>query len=125
MANPISTQIKIGTIGELLVQLRLLEYGIQAVAPHKDSGNDLIGVKGQTVKFIQVKTTSQKKLPARPNENSIYDLLFVVSLKGTDIEIKLDQSEIFVLTKEETTTVNWKWKSLEQYRFSKDHCGFE
>ncbi len=40
--NPISEEIKIGTIGEILVQLRLLQYEVQAAPALKDSGNDLI-----------------------------------------------------------------------------------
>ena len=63
MANPISSAIKIGTIGELLVQLRLLEYGIQASPPIKDSGNDLLAVKGRQFRFVQVKTTTKGKFP--------------------------------------------------------------
>ena len=52
MANPISARIKIGTIGELLVQLRLLLYQVQAAHPIKDSGNDLIAVKGEVSRAI-------------------------------------------------------------------------
>ena len=46
MANPIPKNMKTGTIGELLVQLRLLQYNVQAAPPIKDSGNDLIAIKG-------------------------------------------------------------------------------
>jgi hypothetical protein len=58
MANPIPDNMNIGAIGVLLVQLRLLECGVQSAPPCKDTGNDLIGVKGRCVKFIQVKTNS-------------------------------------------------------------------
>jgi hypothetical protein len=44
MANPISSEMRIGTLGELLVQLRLLQFDVQAAPPLKDSGNDLIAV---------------------------------------------------------------------------------
>jgi len=40
MANPLPETVKTGAFGELLVQLRLLQYDVQAVQPLKDSGND-------------------------------------------------------------------------------------
>jgi len=36
--NPIKKEIKIGTIGEILVQLRLLQYSVQSAPALKDSG---------------------------------------------------------------------------------------
>jgi hypothetical protein len=68
MSNPISKKIKIGTIGELLVQLRLLQYGIQAAPPLRDSGNDLVGILGKDIKTIQVKTTSVHALQNWPTK---------------------------------------------------------
>ena len=38
MSNPISAAIRIGTLGELLVQLRLLQFEVQAAPPLRDSG---------------------------------------------------------------------------------------
>ena len=58
MANPISQNLVTGTVGELLVQLRLLQYGVQAAPPLKDSGNDLIALKGYEIRTIQVKTSA-------------------------------------------------------------------
>jgi hypothetical protein len=58
MANPISNEIKTGTVGELLVQMRLLQHDVQAAPPLKDSGNDLIALRGFVVRTIQVKTTT-------------------------------------------------------------------
>ena len=48
--NEISPEVRIGTIGELLVQTRLLQRGVQAAAAIKDSGNDLIALRGPTIK---------------------------------------------------------------------------
>ncbi len=42
--NQVTDKIMTGTIGELLVQIRLLQFGVQAAPPIKDSGNDLIAV---------------------------------------------------------------------------------
>ncbi|KKN06483.1 hypothetical protein LCGC14_1076750 [marine sediment metagenome] len=47
--NPIRAETKIGTIGEILVQLRLLQYDIQA-AP---------ALKGDVFKAVQVKTITK------------------------------------------------------------------
>ena len=71
MANPISYELKVGTIGELLVQLRLLQYGVQAAAPLKDSGNDLIALKGFAIRCIQVKTSTDSVPAWPPNEKKI------------------------------------------------------
>ena len=55
--NPLFPQLVTGVTGELLVQLRLFQYGVQAAPPLTDSGNDLIAIKGHIFKAIQVKTT--------------------------------------------------------------------
>lgn len=101
MGNPLSETVITGTIGELLVQLRLLEYGVQSAPPIKDSGNDLIAIKGEVVKFIQVKTKLNgprysKQLP------EIYHLLFCVELElGEDGgSFLLDESKITVFNKD-------------------------
>jgi len=108
--NQISDKLKVGTIGELLVQLRLIEHGIQAAPPLKDSGNDLIAIKGKTFRAIQVKTTKTngfkwKHLPRR------YHILALVKLAGADTNIFLDQSRIYLLTKEE---INKKYYSISE-----------
>lgn len=53
MANPLPKTTYIGTVGELLVQLRLLEFGVQSAPPIRDSGNDLIAIKGRVVKLFR------------------------------------------------------------------------
>lgn len=96
MGNPISNQIKTGTIGELLVQLRLLQFEVQAAPPIKDSGNDLIAIRGEAFRGIQVKTTTKgqfqlQKLPEH------YHILALVDLRGEDDQLYLDSSEIYLL----------------------------
>ena len=98
MGNPLHKTTHKGTIGELLVQLRLLEYGVQAAPPIKDSGNDLIAINGEVTKFIQVKTESRLiNLP------KIYHLVAIV---GTQYDksgnLLLDQSEIWIIKKGES-----------------------
>ena len=98
MGNPLHKTTHKGTIGELLVQLRLLEYGVQAAPPIKDSGNDLIAIKGEVTKFIQVKTESRLR-----NLPKIYHLVAIV---GTQYDksgnLLLDQSEIWIIKKGES-----------------------
>lgn len=47
--NPITPRIRTGTVGEFLIQLRLLQYEVQAAPPLVGTGNDLIAVKGRTI----------------------------------------------------------------------------
>lgn len=98
MANPLPPKTHQGTLGELLVQLRLLEYGVQAAPPIKDSGNDLIAIKGEAVKFIQVKTESRLR-----NLPKIYHLVAIVDLKYSKSgNLLLDRSEIWIIKKGES-----------------------
>ncbi len=84
MVNPISNAIRKGTVGELLVQLRLLQCGVQAAPPMKDSGNDLIALRGFVMRTIQVKTTTGE-IPRWPPARCQYHLLAVVRLEGEDV----------------------------------------
>ena len=108
MANPLPESIKIGTIGELLIQLRLLQYEVQAAPPIKDSGNDLIAIKGKIFRAIQVKTTTKDrfrigKLPKH------YDILALVHLDDEDNNIYLDKSKIFLLREKKSyTKIIWR-----------------
>jgi len=96
MGNPISSQIRTGTIGELLVQVRLLQFDVQAAAPIKDSGNDLIAVRGEAFRGIQVKTKTrgQFQFGGLPRH---YHIVALVDLRGEDDQIYLDHSEVFLL----------------------------
>lgn len=96
MANPLTPSVITGSLGELFAQMKLLELGVQAVAPHKDSGNDLIAVKGRVVKFIQVKTGINRQ-PSAVNLPEIYDLVFLVNICVRDLNYFHDESTITVL----------------------------
>lgn len=103
MANPLTPQLAIGTTGELLAQLHLLQYDVQAAPPLKDTGNDLIAIKGLNLKCVQVKTSirgtfSLKNLRETQRR---YDFVLFVKLKCDGKKILLDQSKIFLLTKKE------------------------
>ena len=92
--NTISKELIKGSIGELLVQLRLLQYGVQAAPPIKDSGNDLIAIRGENLKAVQVKTTTAKCKRLRIPQNRKYHILACVVLYGEDNALNLDDSKI-------------------------------
>ncbi|WP_426270491.1 hypothetical protein ACN9MB_01260 [Dyella kyungheensis] len=96
--NPIFSTIRIGTIGELLVQLRLLEHGVQAAPPLKDSGNDLIAVNGVEFRSVSVKTTETGTYE-KPADR-LYHVLAVVKLV-TENGVALDRSSIWLMTPED------------------------
>lgn len=101
--NPIDRTTKIGTIGELLVQLRLLQYDVQAAPALKDSGNDLIAVKGENFRAVQVKTRTSNNISFSNLDEKKYHILALVRLIGDDHTFHLDRSEIYLLTKPEVT----------------------
>ncbi len=98
MGNQITDKVKEGTIGEILVQLRLLEFDVQAAPPIKDSGNDLIAIKSEVVKFIQVKTTKNNNWNLK-NLPPIYHLIFLVKLESEGGKILFDKSKIYFISK--------------------------
>ena len=98
--NPLKPRLAEGTVGELLVVLRLLEYDVQASFTLKDTGNDLIAIKGHSKKTIQVKT-SIKNNWGFPLPHKMYDILALVSLVGEGSCIFLDKSKIYLLSTEE------------------------
>ena len=103
--NALNEKFTKGTFGELLVQLRLLQYGVQAAPPFKDSGNDLIAIRGEEFRAIQVKTRApgggvrinKKKLP------KLYHIMAIVLLdpNGEGTNLSLDMCWVYLLTKEE------------------------
>lgn len=120
MANPIHAGLAIGTIGELLVQTRLLQYDVQAAPPLKDSGNDLIALRGYEVRTIQVKTSSAG-LPQIRNLPDRYHLLALVRLDGYGYELLLDKSEIFLVPREEVAGVYRDGGKLDGFRLTREH----
>jgi hypothetical protein len=100
VANPISPNLAKGTIGELLVQIRLLQFGVQAAPPLRDSGNDLIALRGDAIRTVQVKTTSGRlrvphTLPTK------FHLVALVILSGNDDHLLLDSSSVYLVGREE------------------------
>jgi hypothetical protein len=103
-----------GTVGELLVQLRLLQYGVQAAPPLKDTGNDLIAVKGPVLKAIQVKTTSGQVRPNHLRLRRAFHVLAVVIIRGENHELHFDKSDIFIFDRNDIATGRYDLSNLEQ-----------
>lgn len=118
--NRITDRMKIGTVGELLVQLRLLEYGIQAAPPIKDSGNDLIAIKGDVFKAIQVKTVTGS-VYNKPAAEKQYHVLAVVKLVCGETQIHLDGSSIFLIPKSKVENLSPQISELGAFRITAAH----
>jgi hypothetical protein len=117
--NQITKEIQIGTIGELLVQIRLLQYGVQAAPPIKDSGNDLIAANRLEFRAVSVRTTTTGRFP-KPKAERQYQVLAVVHLIGHDREIHLDDSNVYLIPREELAAAADHCERLGQYIFSEE-----
>ena len=120
--------LHLGTIGELLVQMRLLEYDVQTVSPLKDTGNDLLAVRGQVFRAIQVKTTLGRGAPReliafkyRPTISRAFHILALVFMLEHESTALLDQSAIYLLPKEEVTKGRYSKNELERYLLAQEH----
>ncbi len=98
--NRLEDRMVTGVTGELLCQLRLLQYGVQASPPLEDSGNDLIAVRGDCFRAIQIKTT-RREAPRWDDPSRRFHLLALVCLAGEGTELHLDRCDLFLVPKEE------------------------
>lgn len=125
--NELPTRLMGGTFGELLVQIRLFQHDVQAAPPIKDSGNDLIAIRGWIIKAVQVKTScppfpikfNLAELPAR------YHILALVQLPTKidyddliDFELSLDACRIFLLGKDQVTKGYWTEAELAPFELN-------
>ena len=121
--NKITDRLKLGTLGELLVQLRLLEFDVQAAPPLKDSGNDLIGIRGTAMRAIQVKAT-KIEVPGyqiRANElPPLYHILAIVKLEGDETNLHLDRSRVFLLAKEDVLNGHCGEEDLQRHAIGEE-----
>src|ERR1700677_2772865 len=127
-----------GTYGELLVQLRLLQHSVQAAPPIKDTGNDLIAIRGGEFRAIQVKTKLHS-YPVKFNCKKLFfhnvkkqrvrrfHLLAIVILAKdisydnlVDFVVPLDQCDIFVLARNEITKGRFTEEELAPFKLSTD-----
>lgn len=112
--NQLPENINQGTFAEILVQLLLLKYGVQAAPPIKDSGNDLIAVSREEFRAVQVKSFAED--PMIFNRRDLPDLYHVLALVRLDPEgghdLSLDRCRVFLLPKEEVTKGYWGVQEL-------------
>lgn len=116
--NQVTDKILTGTLGELLVQIRLLQYGVQAAPPIKDSGNDLIAVNGKEFRAVSVRTTTTRTY-SKPKARRLYHVLAVVYLVGDDREVFLDRSQVFLIPQAEVAAASTDCEELGKYKFSR------
>jgi hypothetical protein len=116
--NQVTEKILTGTLGELLVQARLLQYSVQAAPPIKDSGNDLIAVNGSEFRAVSVRTTTTGTYN-KPEAARLYHILAVVYLVGDDCEVSLDGSQIFLIPREEVAAASTDYENLGRYKFTR------
>ena len=110
--NGLYATTKQGTIGELIVQLRLLEHDVQAAAPIKDSGNDLIAIRGKEFRAIQVRSTTIETID-KPDNDVLYDILAVVQLPVADGRLVTRDAEIYLFPVNEVPQLSGK---VSKYR---------
>jgi hypothetical protein len=115
--NQVTDKIQTGSLGEMLVQIRLLQFGIQAAAPLKDSGNDLIAVNGREFRAISIRTTTSDRYK-KPKIGRMYHVLVVVRLVGNGREVLLDKSELFLLPQPQVAAAPNNCLELSEYKFS-------
>jgi len=120
VANPISPNLVTGTVGELLVQLRLLQFGVQAAPPLKDSGNDLVALLGYEVRTIQVKC-SAVGIPQIRNLPERYHLLALVVLHGHDDMLHLDRTPIYLVPRDAVAGLPQTPEDLAPYLLCREH----
>jgi hypothetical protein len=118
--NPISPELLKGTVGELLVQLRLLQFGVQAAAPIKDSGNDLIAIRRSVFQAIQVKTTASETYSIQ-DLPELYHLLAVVQLAGDGHDLYLDYSRVFLIPKESIPHASRRIDQIQDFGLTQEH----
>jgi hypothetical protein len=111
-----------GTIGELVVQLHLLQYDVQAATPIKDSGNDLIAVRRRTFRAIQVKTTTRNRIikPAKKKEKILYHILAVVRLPVIKGRYSVRDAEVFVFPERRVASLSTKLSDYPHHRLSSE-----
>ena len=112
--NAITDRIRTGTVGEILVQLRLLEHDVQSAPPLKDSGNDLIAIRGESFRAIQVKTTTGTNYN-KANLPDLYHILAVVQLVGDEETLLLDECPIFLIPRESVDGASSAINSLDEF----------
>jgi hypothetical protein len=119
--NPLDDRMVTCAVGELLVQLRLLEYDVQASPPLKDSGNDLIAIRGGQFRAIQVKATRDVKsfcFEHKELKECSYHILALVQLAGENSRLALDECRIYLMPKDAVQKGYYNPEKLTEFELS-------
>ncbi len=125
--NSLSDTFLKGTFGELFVQLRLLQYEVQATPPLKDTGNDLIAIKGEIFKAIQVKTTEkddQIKYDFEKLSQRKYHILALVFLDQKESDepnaLNFDKCKIYLLNNSDVKKGTYKKEEIKEFELNQN-----
>jgi hypothetical protein len=88
-----------GTLGELITQAFLLAHGVQAAPPIKDSGNDLIAVRGHSFRAVQVRASEKGRI-IRPDPSCQYHILAAVHLPFDHDFPLVHKARVFLFSEE-------------------------
>ena len=116
--NPLYATTNLGTLAELLVQLRLLEHDIQAAPPIKDSGNDLIAIRGRQFRALQVRRTTRGIID-KPHEQVLYDILAVVHLPLRGGRRSTNDAKIYLFAQDEVPTLGGNVSRYQNHLLSR------
>lgn len=94
-----------------------MESEVQAAPPIKDSGNDLIAIKGNVFRAIQAKTTKGKRY-SKEGLPEKYHILAVVQLIGGEESVYLDKSPVFLIPREEVNGAPVSISRLGKFRMT-------
>ena len=117
--NPLPFKLNTGTFGELFTQFRLLQFDVQAAAPLKDTGNDLIAVRGEVFRAISVRATTGRTFN-KPNPQRLYHILAVVKFEKSEDGVVLDQTDLFLVPRAAVDAVQNNIPAVARYRISKE-----
>ena len=123
--NPITERLKKGTFGELLVQLKFLQYNVQAAPPLKDSGNDLIAIRGESFRAVQVKTRTINEGEDRISVGNMPEFYHILAIVVMDPgagkwQLSLDRCRVFLLESSENTKSSYSIDELERYEIGRN-----
>ena len=105
-----------GTVGRTLVQIRLLQFGVQAAPPIKDSGNDLIAVCGHEFRGVGAYHHNRGITSLIPVGSYTFLRSYLLSVRDRDVH--LDQSRIFLIPQSEVASASTDCASLGVFEFS-------
>ena len=118
--NPLTEILTKGTFGELLVQLRLLQFGVQAVPLINNNGIDLIAIWENEIRAIRVITITEfpENVSKLPDPYRILAVVLLDPMKsGT--ELSLDRCKVFLFSRSEVqvgAVLDDEWGLLSKKR---------